>query len=298
GIQSGDETRHGHATARQGLHGRANRARRRMVCITEARPISRRERAMNVRRRAFLKSAAVAGWSSPAAFSLCLDASAAGSASGKVVVVGAGFGGATAAKYLRMWSNGALDVTVVEPNPEFISCPMSNLILGGSKDLAYLTVSYDNLVKRHGVKIVRDTVTAVDAEKRMLKLTGDKELAYDRLILAPGVDFVWNEIPGLDNAIAQAQILHAWKAGPQTVALRRQLEAMPDGGVFAIHVPRAPYRCPPAPYERACQVALYFSTHKKRSKVILLDANEEVQSKKELFVAAWTGRCRRHIVSR
>ena len=103
---------------------------------------------MNVRRRAFLKSAAVAGWSSPAAFSLSRPASAAGSASGKVVIVGAGFGGATAAKYLRMWSSGSLDVTVVEPNPEFISCPMSNLVLGGSKDLAYLTVSYENLVKR------------------------------------------------------------------------------------------------------------------------------------------------------
>jgi NADPH-dependent 2,4-dienoyl-CoA reductase/sulfur reductase-like enzyme len=242
---------------------------------------------MNVRRRAFLKSVAVAGWSSPAAFSLSRGASAAGSASGKVVVVGAGFGGATAAKYLRMWSNAALDVTLVEPNPEFISCPMSNLVLGGSRDLAYLTVSYDNLVKRHGVKLVRDTVTAVDAQKRMLKLTGDKELAYDRLILSPGVDFVWKEIPALDNTLAQAQILHAWKAGPQTVALRRQLEAMPDGGVFALSVPLAPYRCPPGPYERACQVAWYFKRAKPKSKVLILDGNPDVTSKGPLFRRAW-----------
>jgi NADPH-dependent 2,4-dienoyl-CoA reductase/sulfur reductase-like enzyme len=193
-------------------------------------------------------------------------ASTPGGASGRVVVVGAGYGGATAAKYLRMWSNNTVDVTLVEPNPEFISCPMSNLVLGGSKDLAYLTVSYDNLVKRHGVKLVRDTATAVDPEKRVLKLTGDRELRYDRLILSPGVDFIWNEIPALVNADAQARILHAWKAGPQTVALRRQLEAMPDGGVFVISIPVAPYRCPPGPYERACQVAWYFKRAKPRNR--------------------------------
>jgi len=186
-----------------------------------------------------------------------------------------------------MWSNNTIDVTLVEPNPEFISCPMSNLVLGGSKDLAYLTVSYDNLVKRHGVKLVRDTATAVDPEKRVLKLTGDRELRYDRLILSPGVDFIWNEIPALNNADAQARILHAWKAGPQTVALRRQLEAMPDGGVFVISIPVAPYRCPPGPYERACQVAWYFKRAKPKSKVLILDGNPDVTSKGALFRKAW-----------
>ena len=235
-------------------------------------------------RRRFLKSAA-AGLSGAAALALPGCASMTAGSTGKVVVVGAGFGGATAAKYIRMWSNGAIDVTLIEANPEFISCPMSNLVLGGSQDLAFLTTGYSNLAARHGVKIVRDTATAVDPDKRILKLTGANELAYDRLILSPGVDFIWNQVPGLDNA--QAQIVHAWKAGAQTVTLRRQLEAMPDGGVFAITVPVAPYRCPPGPYERACQVAWYLKRAKPRSKVLILDGNPDVTSKAALFKKAW-----------
>ena len=237
-------------------------------------------------RRRFLKSAA-AGLSGAAALALPGCASMTAGSTGKVVVVGAGFGGATAAKYIRMWSNGAIDVTLIEANPEFISCPMSNLVLGGSQDLAFLTTGYSNLAARHGVKIVRDTATAVDPDKRILKLTGANELAYDRLILSPGVDFIWNQVPGLDNAQAQAQIVHAWKAGAQTVTLRRQLEAMPDGGVFAITVPVAPYRCPPGPYERACQVAWYLKRAKPRSKVLILDGNPDVTSKAALFKKAW-----------
>jgi sulfide dehydrogenase [flavocytochrome c] flavoprotein subunit len=254
-----------------------------MVRGAKGRPMRGPSRdATSADRRAFLRSAAGATF-----LALPGCASTQGGASGRVVVVGAGYGGATAAKYLRMWSNNTVDVTLVEPNPEFISCPMSNLVVGGSKDLAYLTVSYDNLVKRHGVKLVRDTATAVDPEKRVLKLTGDRELRYDRLILSPGVDFIWNEIPALGNADAQARILHAWKAGPQTVALRRQLEAMPDGGVFVISIPVAPYRCPPGPYERACQVAWYFKRAKPKSKVLILDGNPDVTSKGALFRKAW-----------
>ena len=237
---------------------------------------------MDANRRRFLKSAA-----GTAALALPGCASVGPGSSGKVVVVGAGYGGATAAKYIRMWSNGTLDVTVVEPNPEFISCPMSNLVLGGSQDLAFLTTGYSNLAARHGVKIVRDTASAVDADKRVLKLSGVNELPYDRLILSPGVDFIWSQVPGLDNPQAQAQVLHAWKAGPQTVALRRQLEAMPDGGVFAISIPLAPYRCPPGPYERACQVAWYLKRAKPKSKVLILDANPDVTSKAALFKKAW-----------
>ena len=142
---------------------------------------------------------------------------------------------------------------------------------------------------------VRDEAIAIDPVARTVRLAGGATLAYDRLILSPGVDFIWSEIPSLDNAAAQAKILHAWKAGPQTVALRRQLEAMPDGGVFVIHIPRAPYRCPPAPYERACQVAFYFQRRKPKSKVLVLDANEEVQSKKSLFMAAWDGRYKGYV---
>jgi len=212
----------------------------------------------------------------------------------KVIVVGGGFGGATAAKYIGKWSAGGIDVTLIERASAFVSCPLSNLVLGGSRQIADLTVPYDGLDK-WGVHRITGEAQSVDAAARTVTLVGGATLSYDRLILSPGVDFIWSAVPSLDNAAAQEKVLHAWKAGPQTVALRRQLEAMPDGGVFVIHVPLAPYRCPPAPYERACQVALYFSTQKKRSKVILLDANEEVQSKKEVFVAAWNGRYKGYI---
>ncbi|HEX9302320.1 MAG TPA: NAD(P)/FAD-dependent oxidoreductase [Casimicrobiaceae bacterium] len=236
-----------------------------------------------MRRREFLKTAA--GGAAVLALPGC--ASMAGSSSGKVVIVGGGYGGATAAKYIRMWSDGRIDVTVVEPNAEFISCPMSNLVLGGSKNLEFLTVSYANLATRHGVKIVRETATAVDPDKRIVKLANGTELPYDRLILSPGIDFLWDKVPGLNNADAQAKILHAWKAGAQTVALRRQLEAMPDGGVYALSIPVAPYRCPPGPYERACQVAWYFRRAKPKSKVLILDGNGDVTSKGPLFKKAW-----------
>ncbi len=238
---------------------------------------------MKMRRREFLKMAS--GGAAVLALPGC--ASMAGSSSGKVVIVGGGYGGATAAKYIRMWSDGRIDVTVVEPNAEFISCPMSNLVLGGSKNLEFLTVSYANLATRHGVKIVRETATAVDPDKRIVKLANGTELPYDRLILSPGIDFLWDKVPGLNNADAQAKILHAWKAGAQTVALRRQLEAMPDGGVYALSIPVAPYRCPPGPYERACQVAWYFKRAKPKSKVLILDGNGDVTSKGPLFKKAW-----------
>ena len=203
------------------------------------------------------------------------------------MVVGGGYGGATAAKYIRMWSEGRIDVTLVEPAAEFISCPLSNLVLGGSKTLADITVSYDSLSQRHGVRLVRDTATAIDVDKRRVKLAGGAELPYDRLILSPGVDFLWDKVPALVDAAAQETVLHAWKAGPQTVALRRQLEAMPDGGVYAVSIPVAPYRCPPGPYERACQVAWYFKRAKPRSKVLILDGNGDVTSKGPLFKKAW-----------
>jgi len=237
---------------------------------------------MTMQRRDFLKTIGAA--STVAAIPGCATMSGAG---GKVVVVGGGYGGATAAKYIRMWSDGGIDVTVVEPNPEFISCPLSNLVLGGSKTLADITVSYDNLTKRHGVKIVKDTATGIDTEKRTVKLAGGGELPYDRLILSPGIDFMWDKVPALNNARAQETILHAWKAGAQTVALRRQLEAMPDGGVYALSIPVAPYRCPPGPYERACQVAWYFKRAKPKSKVLILDGNGDVTSKGPLFKKAW-----------
>jgi NADPH-dependent 2,4-dienoyl-CoA reductase/sulfur reductase-like enzyme len=241
---------------------------------------------MSIQRREFLKALGAAGFGT-AVSALPGCATTGGGARGKVVVVGGGYGGATAAKYIRMWSDGAVDVTIVEPNAEFISCPMSNLVLGGSKDLAYLTVGYANLTARHGVKMVRDTATAVDTDKRVVKLASGSELPYDRLVLSPAIDFMWDKVPSLNNADAQAKILHAWKAGAQTVALRNQLVAMADGGVCAISIPVAPYRCPPGPYERACQIAWYFKRAKPKSKVLILDGNGDVTSKGPLFKKAW-----------
>ena len=217
-------------------------------------------------------------------------ATSGGSGGPHVVVVGGGFGGATAAKYIRMWSEQSIRVTLIEPNADFVSCPISNLVLGGSKTMADITVSYDNLAKRHGVNVVRDRVSGIDADRRTVKLASGGELGYDRLILSPGIDFMWETLPGMNKPGAQEKVLHAWKAGPQTVALRKQLEAMPDGGVYALTIPLAPYRCPPGPYERACQVASYFSKAKPKSKVIIFDANDDVTSKGPLFKKAWADR--------
>ena len=211
-----------------------------------------------------------------------------GASIGKVVVIGGGYGGATAAKYLRLFSEGTVDVTLVEPNAAFVSCPISNLVLGGYKTMADITTPYDNLQKRHGVKLVKDMVTAIDADKKVVKLAGGGELPYDRVIVSPGIDFMWETLPGMASAAAKDKVLHAWKAGPQTVALRKQLEAMPNGGVYVLSIPLAPYRCPPGPYERACLVASYFKKAKPKSKVIIFDANDDIQSKKGLFMKAWS----------
>ena len=204
-----------------------------------------------------------------------------------VVILGGGYGGATAAKYTRLFSEGKIRVTLIEPNAQFISCPISNLVVGGLKDVSYITHSYEQLEKRHGVRLVRDTVTLIDPDKRTVTLAGGSQLTYDRLIVSPGIDFMWNTLPGMASAEAKTKVLHAWKAGAQTVALRKQLEAMPDGGVYALSIPLAPYRCPPGPYERACLVANYFKQAKPRSKVVIFDANDDIQSKKGLFTKAW-----------
>jgi sulfide dehydrogenase [flavocytochrome c] flavoprotein chain len=208
---------------------------------------------------------------------------------GRVVVVGGGYAGATAAKYVRMWGPD-IEVTLVERDAEFISCPLSNRVLAGVIQLKDLTRDYGRLQARHGVKLIRDEAVAIDPVAQEVRLGKGGVLKYDRLIVAPGVDILYDEVPGLDSPQAQARMLHAWKAGPQTVALRKQLEAMADGGVYAMTVPKAPYRCPPGPYERACQVAWYFKSSKPKSKVLILDANEDVVSKKGLFMKAWSER--------
>ena len=237
---------------------------------------------MLMKRRDFLKAGAAAG-----AMASLYGCAGGGKASGHVVVVGGGYGGATIAKYLRMWSEGGVQVTLIERNPTFISCPISNLVIGGTKTMEDITVSYDGLKNKWGVRIVQDDVVAVDAAKRSISLKAGGAMSYDRLVLSPGIDFMFDEIPGLKSAEAQSKILHAWKAGPQTIALRKQLESMKDGGTYAISIPKAPYRCPPGPYERASLVADYFKKNKPKSKVIILDANEDVMSKKALFTKAW-----------
>ena len=237
---------------------------------------------MLMKRRDFLKIGAAAG-----AMASLYGCAGGGKAGGHVVVVGGGYGGATVAKYLRMWSEGGVQVTLIERNPTFISCPISNLVIGGMKTMEDITVSYDGLKNTWGVRVVQDEVTAVNPEKRTISLKSGGSMSYDRLVLSPGVDFMFDQIPGLNNAAAQSKILHAWKAGAQTVALRQQLVAMKDGGTYAIAIPKAPYRCPPGPYERASLVADYFKHNKPKSKVVILDANEDVTSKKGLFKKAW-----------
>ena len=200
----------------------------------------------------------------------------------RVVVIGGGWGGATAAKYVRLLDPG-VEVVLIEPNRQFVSCPFSNLVLAGLRSIDSLTMGYDGL-RKHGVRIIHETASAIEPDTRRVRL-GEGYLQYDRLVLSPGVDFQWEQVEGL--AQSQDTVLHAWKAGPQTVQLAQQLAAMPDGGVFVLSIPLAAYRCPPGPYERTSMVAWYLKANKPRSKLIVLDANQNIISKAALFRAAW-----------
>jgi sulfide dehydrogenase [flavocytochrome c] flavoprotein subunit len=205
---------------------------------------------------------------------------------GRVLVIGGGYGGAACAKQIRIWSARRIEVFLIERNPQFISCPLSNLVLGGSRKIEDLTIGYEKL-REYGVQTIRDEVTGVNLERKRVQLKRVEDLPFDRLVVSPGIDFLYDLVPGLKDPEAQKVVLHAWKAGLETVALRKQLEEMKDGGVYVLAFPKAPYRCPPGPYERACQVAHYFKTAKPKSKVLVLDANEDIVSKKGLFLAAW-----------
>jgi NADPH-dependent 2,4-dienoyl-CoA reductase/sulfur reductase-like enzyme len=240
-------------------------------------------------RRAFLKAvgAGATAATAPAILVGCAaEPAAPAKPIGRVIVIGAGYGGATCAKYIRMWSEQKIEVFLIERNANFVSCPLSNLVLGGSRKIEDLTMGYEKL-REHGVQVLRDEVTQVLADKRRIQLKRIQDLPYDRLVVAPGIDFMYEALPALNNPAAQEVVLHAWKAGAQTVALRKQLEAMRDGGVYVLAIPRMPYRCPPGPYERASQVAHYFKQAKPKSKVLVLDANPDIVSKKGLFLAAW-----------
>ena len=202
----------------------------------------------------------------------------------RVVVVGGGFGGATCAKYIRR-ADAAIEVTLVEPRRQFITCPFSNAVIAGLRDIASVTHGYDGLRQRHGVRVVHASATAIDPTARRVTLDDGSVLAYDRLVLSPGIELRWGGIEGYDAAASEV-FPHAWEAGPQTVLLRQQLEAMPDGGLVIISAPAEPYRCPPGPYERASLIAHYLKTHKPRSKLLILDAKNAF-SKQDLFRSAW-----------
>ena len=226
-------------------------------------------------RRGFLKLAGAAGLAAPAI------ASAQGA--GRVVVVGGGFGGATAARTLKRLQPG-LSVTLVEPNPVYTSCPFSNSVLAGLREMPQQQFGYD-AVKAAGVTVAPTSATAVDAAGRSVTLADGTKLAWDRLVLSPGIDFDWGAIPGYDEAAAE-KMPHAWKAGTQTVLLRQQLMAMKDGGLVVMSAPANPFRCPPGPYERASLIAYWLNIWKPKSKLLLLDSKDAF-SKQRLFQNGW-----------
>ena len=230
-------------------------------------------------RRNFLK---VSGGAAVAASAMSISPFAIGGAGKKVVVVGGGMGGAVAAKYIRMMDS-SIEVTLIEANKDYYTCFMSNEVIGGVRDINDIKFGYTGLAK-HGVKVVHGMATGIDAAKRVVK-TDQGDFAYDRCIVAPGIDFKYDGIEGYDAKVAE-EIPHAWKAGSQTVTLRKQLEAMKDGGVVAMCPPPNPFRCPPGPYERASQIAMYLKKAKPKSKIIILDPKPKF-SKMGLFTAGW-----------
>jgi sulfide dehydrogenase [flavocytochrome c] flavoprotein chain len=235
-------------------------------------------------RRRFLRSASV-GLGLAGGLAACagtIKGDIAPKSGRRVVVIGAGWGGATAARYVRM-ADPSIEVVLLEPNRQFVSCPFSNLVLSGLRTIDSLTRPYDGLLRRD-IRIVNETATAIEPDTKRVRI-GEGYLAYDRLVVAPGIDFLWDQIEGLPAA--RDTVLHAWKAGAQTVELARQIQSMADGGVFVLTVPPVAYRCPPGPYERVCQVAWYLNKNKPKSKLIVLDANQNVVSKTALFRTAW-----------
>ncbi|PHS32187.1 MAG: flavocytochrome C [Methylophaga sp.] len=239
---------------------------------------------MTLKRREFIKTAAVAGMA--AVMPATTSAAKVLRKQKRVVVVGGGFAGATAAKYVAMWSANT-EVVMIERNAQFVSCPQSNLVLGGSRTLQQLTHDYNSLADNYDIKTVQAEVVSVDTDKQQVTLHDGVIVDYDRLIIAPGVDFIYDDLPMLASFEAQQKIPHAWKAGPQTEILKQQLHGMKKGGTMIMTVPATPFRCPPGPYERACQVAHYLKNNNPSAKLIILDANGDVASKKALFKAAW-----------
>ena len=236
---------------------------------------------MSTTRRQFLKTSASAAAVSLLGLPAILSAAP---PKARVVVVGGGYGGAIAAKYIRM-ADPDIRVTLIERDSVYVSCPLSNEVLSGERDLKSLSFNYRGLSRR-GIAVIQDEIVEIDPAQRFLRGRTGGRYNYDKLILSPGVSFRWDAVEGMSEEVANTRIPHAWKAGPQTTLLRKQLESMPDGGVCAIVAPPNPFRCPPGPYERAAQIALYFKHHKPKSKVMILDAKDAF-SKQGLFQAGW-----------
>jgi sulfide dehydrogenase [flavocytochrome c] flavoprotein subunit len=234
---------------------------------------------MTISRRDFIKLSAAASAAGFVGFPMI----SAGAASKRVVVVGGGTGGATAAKYLKVF-DPSIEVTLIEPNQHYYTCYFSNEVLSGDRTLDSLKVGYDGLIKR-GIKVVQKAATGIDAAGKKVTVDGGETFAFDACVVSPGVELKYEAIKGY-SAEAAEKMPHAWKAGPQTALLRKQLEAMADGGVVIISAPADPFRCPPGPYERASLVAHYLKRHKPKSKVVILDAKEKF-AKQGLFQEGW-----------
>ena len=232
---------------------------------------------MTIKRRAFLQTGAAALVSAP-----LLSGADKGQS---IVVIGGGFGGATVAKYLKRF-NPALRVTLIEPNADFVMCPMSNRVVYGGITLKNISTPYDRFVTKYDIKWIRAMADDIDPEKKVVRV-GNERVAYDRLIVSPGVEYDYQGIAGMESARAQELVPHAWKAGAQTQRLKELLYAMPQGGTIAMHIPKVPYRCPPGPYERASLIAYYLQARNPKAKLLVFDSNPEIQSKKGLFEAVW-----------
>ena len=237
-------------------------------------------------RRNFIQMAGIAAGLSMSSLSVIARAGEVLPKKGRrVVVVGGGYGGTIVSKYIRM-SDPSIEVVMIERNKTYVSCPFSNLVIGGSRDLNDNMITYDNLAAKHGIQVVYDEVTGIDVAAKQVRV-GAGTISYDRLVLSPGIDFRFEELEGYDPLETPKYMPHAWKAGEQTLRLRKQLVDMSDGGTVVLSVPVTPFRCPPGPYERISQIAWYLKNHKPKSKLIVLDANPDIVSKGPLFRKAW-----------
>jgi sulfide dehydrogenase [flavocytochrome c] flavoprotein subunit len=238
---------------------------------------------MSISRREFIRLVGAAGVGAGTGL-LGMGPAFGAKSGGQVVVIGGGFGGATAAKYIRKL-DPSISVTLVEANTSYTTCPGSNWVLGGLRSMGDITFDYDTLASKHGIKVVNDLVTGVDPAAKSVTLKGGDKLSYDRLVVSPGIDFRWDRVEGYDATVAET-IPHAWKAGPQTEVLVKQLKDMKDGGTVVIAAPPNPFRCPPGPYERASMIANYLKQNKPKSKVVILDPKPKF-SKQGLFEGGW-----------